>query len=255
MGDFEILAAKSIPSINAPNGWKKVPISECREPLIALSTLKDSRVIVEPQYFRKGLPGAIEEMYAREGVVQKLVFAASQLPAGYHLLVWDAWRPLSVQQALFDEYYQILQAQFPTLPAEEVRRKTETYVSIPSNHILHPSPHYTGGAIDLTLADRHGRPLPMGTEFDANTLKPRTRSLEELIERGEPLNEEQQMALCNRRVLYHTMIAGGFTNYCEEWWHFDHGNQFWGAVSSKTAFYGPIRSDALGSSAITKPDC
>jgi D-alanyl-D-alanine dipeptidase len=240
MGDFEILATKPIPPINAPDGWKKVPIRESRESLIALSTLKDTRVIVEPRYFQKGLPGAREEMYVRESVVQKLVFAASQLPAGYRLLVWDAWRPLSVQQALFDEYYQILQAQFPTLPAEEVRRKTETYVSIPSNHRLHPSPHYTGGAIDLTLADRYGHPLPMGTEFDANTSNSRTRSLEELIERGEHLNEEQQMVLYNRRVLYHTMIANGFTNYCEEWWHFDYGDQLWAMVSSKTAFYGPI---------------
>jgi zinc D-Ala-D-Ala dipeptidase len=240
MGDFEILAAKPIPAINAPDDWKKIPIKECREPLIALSTLKDTRILVEPQYFRKGIPGAIEEVYAREGVVQKLVFAASQLPTGYHLLVWDAWRPLSVQQALFDGYSQVLREQFPTLSEEEVRLQAGTYVSIPSNHILRPSPHYTGGSVDLTLADAHRRPLPMGTGFDAFTSSSHTRSLEELIKKGEYLNEEQQMALSNRRVLYHTMIASGFTNYCEEWWHYDRGNQFWAVVSSNTAFYGGI---------------
>src|SRR5437016_2871142 len=227
MEQFEILAVKPIPAINAPVEWKKVIIRECREPLIALSTLKDRGVLVEPEYFQKGIPGAVEEVYVREGVAQKLVFAASQLPAGYHLLVWDAWRPLSVQQALFDGQCQVLRAQFPTLPEEEVRRQAETYVSIPSNHILHPSPHYTAGAVDLTLADAHGRPLPMGAEFDAFSLSSRTRSLEEFIEKGENLNEEEQMALYNRRVLYHTMTASGFTNYWEEWWHFDYGNQFW----------------------------
>ncbi len=238
MGQFEILAAEPIPVINAPVGWKEITIRECREPLIALSTLKDTGVLVEPTYFQKAIPHAIEEVYAREGVAQKLVLAASQLPVGYYLLVWDAWRPLSVQQTLFDGQCQVLREQFPTLPEEEVRRQAETYVSIPSRHILHPSPHYTGGAVDLTLADAHGRPLPMGTEFDTFSLSSRTRSLEELIEKGEHLHEEEQMALYNRRVLYHTMIASGFTNYWEEWWHFDHGNQFWAAVSSNTAFYG-----------------
>ena len=241
MGQFEILAAKPIPAISAPPvDWKKVTIRECREPLLALSILEDTGILVESAYFQKGIPGAIEEVYVREGVAQKLVFAASQLPAGYHLLVWDAWRPLSVQQALFDGQCQVLREQLPTLSEEKVRRQAETYVSIPSNHILHPSPHYTGGAVDLTLADANGRPLPMGTEFDAFSLSSSTRSLEELIEKGENLNEEEQMALYNRRVLYHTMIASGFTNYCEEWWHFDYGDQFWGAVSSNTAFYGPI---------------
>jgi zinc D-Ala-D-Ala dipeptidase len=240
MGQFEMLAAKPIPAINAHVDWKKVTIRECREPLLALSTLKDTGVLVEAEYFQKGIPGAIEEVYVREGVAQKLVFAASQLPAGYRLLIWDAWRPLSVQQALFDGQCQVLREQSPTLSEEEVRRQAETYVSIPSNHILHPSPHYTGGAVDLTLADTHGRPFPMGTEFDAFSLSSRTRALEDPIEKGNHLNKEEQQALYNRRVLYHTMITSGFTNYYEEWWHFDYGDQFWGAVSSNTAIYGPI---------------
>src|SRR5438874_901871 len=93
MEQFEILAAKPIPVISAPVDWKKVTIRECGEPLIALSTLKDTRILVEPAYFQKGISGAVEEVYVREGVAQKLVFAVSQLPAGYYFLVWDAWRP------------------------------------------------------------------------------------------------------------------------------------------------------------------
>lgn len=30
----------------------------------------------------------------------------------------------------------------------------------------------------------------------------------------------------NRKILYDAMIIAGFTNYPEEWWHFDFGNQF-----------------------------
>src|SRR5690242_5298463 len=113
MRQFEILAAEPIPAINVPAGWKDVTIRECREPLIALSTLKDTRILVEPQYSQNGILCAIEEMYAREGVAQKLVLAASQLPGGYSLLIWDAWRPLSVQQALFDGQCKVLREQFP----------------------------------------------------------------------------------------------------------------------------------------------
>lgn len=240
MENFEILVAKPIPTINVPVSWKTVTIRESREPLIALSTFKDTRILVEPAYFQKGIPGAIKEVYVREGLAQKLVFAASQLPAGNCLLVWDAWRPLPVQQVLFNEHCQVLHQHFPTLSAEDVHRKAETCVSLPSKHILHPSPHYTGGAVDLTLADPHGHLLPMGTEFDAFDRRAKTRAFETCIEKGEPLREEEQIVLYNRRVLYHTMVTSGFTNYCEEWWHYDYGNQFWAAVTANTAFYGPI---------------
>jgi len=240
MNTLDTVAAKPIPVVKAPVGWKEIAIQECREPLIALSTLKDTGILVEPQYFRKGLPGAIEEMYVREGIAQKLTFAASQLLAGYRLLVWDAWRPLSVQKVLFDGYYQILREQFPTLSEEELRDKTQTYVSLPSKHVLRPSPHYTGGAVDLTIADAQGYPLPMGTEFDTFSSAALTRSLEERIENGEHLSQEEKTALHHRRFLYHTMIASGFTNYCEEWWHYNNGDQMWAEVSSNTAFYGGI---------------
>ena len=36
------------------------------------------------------------------------------------------------------------------------------------------------------------------------------------------------------------MSAQGFTAYAEEWWHFDHGDQFWGLVTGRPARYaGP----------------
>jgi D-alanyl-D-alanine dipeptidase len=203
--------------------------------------LQDTRILMRPEYFRQGLPGAINEIYAREGVIQNLLLAASRLPTGYYLLVWDAWRPLSVQQALFDRHCQALRRRYRSLTEDELRRKAENYVSLPSKHLLHPSPHYTGGALDLTLADALGRPLPMGTEFDAFSSLSSTRALEVCIENGELLNEEEQAGLHNRRVLYHAMTTSGFTNYREEWWHYDYGDQFWAAASgSDRAFYGGI---------------
>ncbi|MCG4287414.1 D-alanyl-D-alanine dipeptidase, partial [Lactobacillaceae bacterium KNUT 0156] len=46
----------------------------------------------------------------------------------------------------------------------------------------------------------------------------------------------------NRRLLYHVMTQAGFTNYIEEWWHFDYGNQNWATVSKRDfAVYGATK--------------
>ncbi|HEY1354661.1 MAG TPA: M15 family metallopeptidase [Ktedonobacteraceae bacterium] len=247
MLEFEQFAVQPIPVLRPPTGWKSVAICECGEPLVALSVLHHARIMVEPEYFNKGLAHALEEVYVREGVAHRLAQVASQLPAGYFLLVWDAWRPLAVQQQLFDAEFQALQEQCPTLAEDEVRRRTEIYVSLPSCDRRRPSPHYTGGAVDLTLAGPDGRPVPMETGFDSFTRQSRTRALEERQEGGEHLSLEEEGWLHNRRLLYHTMVSCGFTNYCEEWWHFDYGDQFWGKVTATSARYGgiePVRASA-----------
>ena len=43
----------------------------------------------------------------------------------------------------------------------------------------------------------------------------------------------------HRDLLRGAMRAEGFTNYSEEWWHFDFGDQFWGLVTGHPAIYGP----------------
>lgn len=240
MLELEKLSTQPIPEIRSPVGWKNVAIVECGKPLIALSILQNTRIIIEPEYFRRGVPHAIEEIYVREGVARRLAHAASLLPEQYSLLVWDAWRSLAVQRALFDEECRVLREQFPSLAEDEVRRRSEVYVSLPSDDVRRPSPHYTGGAVDLTIAGPNRRPLPMGTGFDAFNEHSRTRVLEERIEKDEMLSEEEKEWLQNRRILYHTMVACGFTSYCEEWWHFDYGDQFWGVVTSTQALYGGI---------------
>lgn len=244
MVQIETVAAMPIPVTKNVAGWREKAISECGEALVALSTCTNQRLLAEPAYFQQGLPGALEEIYLRESVAHKLVAVAEDLPDGYTLLVWDAWRPLTVQQALFDALSQVVRAQSPTLSEQEVRSRTEVYVSFPSKSALRPSPHYAGGAVDLTLADVHGNALGMGTAFDEFGATAHTRFLEERRARSEELSEAEEMALVHRRLLYHSMLAHGFTNYVEEWWHFDYGDQFWGMLTGQTAFYGPIKPDS-----------
>lgn len=79
----------------------------------------------------------------------------------------------------------------------------------------------------------------MGTTFDYFEPKAGTRYFEDKIELGEELSGLELAALKNRRLLYHLLNDVGFTNYREEWWHFDYGDQFWGKLSGDAAVYGP----------------
>ncbi|HEY4384962.1 MAG TPA: M15 family metallopeptidase [Ktedonobacteraceae bacterium] len=237
---FPTFPLQPIPPIKAPIDWKTVTIHENSEPLVTLSALDKKGILIDAQYFQMGLPHAQQELYAREGAVEKLIQAAALLPAGYALLIWDAWRPLAVQQALFDAQYQMVREQFPSLSEQEVQKQVQIYVCAPSDNISCPSLHYTGGAIDLTIVDATGSPLPMGTAFDTFDSRSRSRALEEQLESGRQLTEEEQAWLENRRLLYCVMTTAGFTYDWEEWWHFDYGNQPWGAATGKNAIYNGI---------------
>ena len=80
----------------------------------------------------------------------------------------------------------------------------------------------------------------MGTPFGYFGPESRTRYFEEKIERGEDLSEAEYTFLKNRRLLYHVLTNAGFTNYREEWWYFDYGNQFWAKLNGTDSIYGAV---------------
>ena len=71
------------------------------------------------------------------------------------------------------------------------------------------SPHSRGVAVDLTLIDKAGRPLDMGTGFDAFT---------PLSHHG--VREIGPEALRNRHLLLGVMTDAGWDFYRNEWWHY-----------------------------------
>lgn len=107
---------------------------------------------------------------------------------GYTLKIWDAYRPLSVQYLFWS-----------LVPDER-------YVANPHKG----SRHNRGCAIDLTLVDRHGEEVAMGTEFDDFTQKAH-RDFTSL-----PSHE-----LDNRKILQSIMEKNRFIGLETEWWHFD----------------------------------
>jgi len=225
---------REIPPTRSMAGWKNVPIRECGEPLVLLNGIHP-RVVVDARYQQKGIAGASTQQFLRKGAADRLISAANRLPEGYKFVVFDAYRPLAVQQALFDSFKAIVKKDMPGASENEISEATQKYVSLPSSDLNRPSPHATGGAVDLSILGPDGQLLNMGTEFDSFEPQAGTAYFKERAG-GEQIHR-------NRQLLYTLLVDAGFTNYPEEWWHFDYGNQFWGYLSGRDAIYGLV--DAL----------
>ncbi len=225
--------------------WKEihaVPIHPTDEPLVPLS-LCPEKILVRSAYFQAGIPGAHPECYAREEVQQRLMEAAGLLPQGFRLVILDGWRSPELQISLFQQCYDYYKAKTPGADDRELSRLASQFVALPSTSPEAPSPHLTGGAIDLLISDDQGRALFFGTPFDHAGESSHTRYFEETekLEQTDSLRKKDIIARDNRRLLYNAMIRAGFVNYHAEWWHFEFGTQQWALKSGKdTACYGPV---------------
>lgn len=97
------------------------------------------------------LSGALITQFVRSGVAGRLRTAQSLLPENHSLVVFDAYRPLAVQRALYEHYVTSLRQLSPDWTQERIARETQKYVSLPSQDVSRPSPHNTGGAVDLAI--------------------------------------------------------------------------------------------------------
>ncbi len=125
----------------------------------------------------------------REGVARRLAVAEAWLRArGYGLKVWDAYRPMEAQMALWQ--------------VERDRR----FVSDPDNgHALHA----WGVAVDCTLVDANGKEVPMPSDLDA------FGGMAALHYSGHDATVRADLDL-----LMHGMGAAGFLGMRTEWWHY-----------------------------------
>ena len=188
---------------------------------------------VSLQYPKMGLENALYRCFVRESVYRRLLSAQSALPAGVRLCVLDAWRPLALQQELYNLYAEqiVERLGLQNASAKERLQAVAAYVSPPERNPLHPPVHTTGGAVDVTLTDENGVPLDMGTAFDDFSEASRTDYFETEFN---PAVQE------NRRMLYGVMTGAGFTNLPGEWWHYDYGDRFWAYYNRCPARYGGV---------------
>jgi D-alanyl-D-alanine dipeptidase len=200
------------PLVQQADRAREVPSAENGEPLVPVQDdLPVFRV-----YQHLGFRTLPREVRLREGLVKRLVAARESLPAPFSLVVIDGWRSLAFQRELLDYY-------------SRRHASVAGYVSDPGDESLVP-PHVTGGAVDLTLT-HDGRPLALGTDFDAFEDKAAVDWFEAPGRTGEPGAE---LARRLRRYLASTLLAQGLAPLAEEWWHWSFGDQRWADHNSET---------------------
>jgi D-alanyl-D-alanine dipeptidase len=146
------------------------------------------------------------------------------------LFLWDAYRPVACQQALWAFFRERARREMPGTDEGTISRRAQQYVSDPSLFdAADPRTwpvHTTGAAIDATLRDRTSRELlDMGAAFDEMRERSHTAHFEQLLNAGAIDRDDRR--LLNRRLLYWAMLDQGFTNYTYEYWHFDFGDQMY----------------------------
>ena len=175
--------------------------------LVDVTTLDSSLIVRLPYATLDNFTGQVlyedlETAFLQPEVAVKLQQAVRilrRLHPDYRLLIYDAARPLSIQRRM----WQIVQG-----------TPQQIYVSNPAKG---GGLHNYGAAVDLTLADRHGNPLPMGTPFDYFGPEAHIDHEAELVAQGKLTAAEVR----NRQLLRQVMRAAGFIPLRSEWWHFN----------------------------------
>jgi zinc D-Ala-D-Ala dipeptidase len=127
--------------------------------------------------------------FLRTEVAKAVQIAHQQLQQqGYGgLRLFDCYRPQPIQQKMW------------------AIKPDERYVANPNKG----SDHNRGTAVDLTILDRNGESLDMGTPFDEFSPKAHHTYL-----------ELSPKILKNRSILKQTMASVGFHHIETEWWHY-----------------------------------
>ncbi|MEP7234179.1 MAG: M15 family metallopeptidase [Ignavibacteriota bacterium] len=148
-------------------------------------------IILDPDKFSCQLHPIAAEKF------RKACDILAQEKRGWKFIVFDAFRPLSVQQKLYQHVKGTPMAH---------------YVAYPSYGI-----HCYGFAIDLSIIDESGKELDMGTEFDNFTQLAEPRyEMKNLHDRK--LTKSQYE---NRMLLRSIMKRAGFHQLQREWWHYE----------------------------------
>lgn len=176
---------------NKDKGGVKAEVQ--KHDLVELVKLDDSFVIdikyaTEDNFAKKKIY-SMPLCLIHKNTAQKLIAANNEFKTlGYRIKVFDAYRPYSAQQLLWDA-------------AED-----KSYVADPKKG----SKHNRGAAVDITLVDENGQELPMPSKYD------------EFSERAHiKYNQCDEQLIKNRELLGEIMVKHGFKRISTEWWHFD----------------------------------
>jgi|GEM_PF-625064 len=173
-------------------------------------------------------------MYARPELATKLKSMLSVLPLHLGLAIYEAFRPLSLQQTYFITKAVELGKANPGWSDEALYRETSKWVAPFLDGAV--PPHCTGGAIDLVLVDlASGELVDMGKFGVLWGENPVAATLSDGI-----TDAQRQYRMCFMRAA----VSAGLKNYGREYWHVAYGDQMWGALTNQVAVFGRVHNSA-----------
>ncbi|MGF1600523.1 MAG: M15 family metallopeptidase [Thermosynechococcaceae cyanobacterium] len=221
--------------------YLQIPIVESGEALLPIPI--DQFAHQTPHaYAALGAPyGEASPYFVREQVLQALIKAQQVLQADkphWQIFIFDAYRPVAVQEFMVNTAFQEALAQQNLVKADLTATQKEALWeqvlkiwALPSLDPKTPPPHSTGGAVDVTLYDRNAQSLiDMGSPIDEMSTRSQPHYFADLAQDSR-LNEDErsaaQTAAHHRQILLDAMSAAGFQRHLGEWWHFCLGDQMW----------------------------
>ncbi|MGC9502648.1 M15 family metallopeptidase [Baaleninema sp.] len=223
--------------------YQTIAIRECGEPLVSVPEEVFSLELPHP-YAKLGAPyDDRSPFFLRRGIFDRLQAAQKALQQqrpGWRIRIFDAYRPLAVQQFMvnytFAEVVRSKQLSPEALTPQQRRDildEVYRFWALPSLDRATPPPHSTGAAVDVTLVDECDREIDMGSPID------------ELSERSYPNHFADATTAAerqfheNRQILAEAMTSAEFAQHPNEWWHFSYGDQLWAWLTQRsTAIYG-----------------
>lgn len=189
--------------------YKKLFFKDRKRMLVEANEFNESILIqlkyaTKDNFMKRKLYDTLKTAYLQMEVAQRLAKVQEELTKinpNYHLLVYDATRPHTVQWEMWTA--------LDSIPVAE----RVNFVSNPRNG----SVHNYGAAVDLTICDKNGKPLDMGAGYD-DIRKIAYPNLESVYLKSGELSTKQ---VENRKLLRRVMASQGFRNIPTEWWHFN----------------------------------
>ncbi len=208
--------------------YQTIPILECGEPLVPISLEKFAVESPHPYEKLQAPYGEASPYFLRQSVLDALINAQAKLQQeypGWRIQIFDAYRPVEVQQFMVDYTFaevvreqKLNSAELSEQQQEAIWQEVYKFWAAPTLNPMTPPPHSTGAVLDITLVDAIGQIVDMGSAID------------EISPRSYPdyyLNQSELPYHRNRQLMHDVMYSVGFRRHPNEWWHFSLGDQMW----------------------------
>jgi D-alanyl-D-alanine dipeptidase len=217
------------------------------------------------QTTKQPVAGVPEDVYLRLTLASKLLDIDDYLndPFFNHLFggqvelyAEDGLRTRRLQKYLHDTVFpDLIKAKQPDIDELGLKRKLQQLIAEPDKP-GQPSPHATGGAVDVILRYKqgirgHSRDARVLMGYEEGELS--ERCYPDYFELNPPKKLEEEVARAHRQVFYAIMTGAAFGTETglqvnpTEWWHWSWGDQMWAKLKGEpAALYGAVEeSDEL----------